>query len=164
MSFKSTILIASAVTSLAAAPVSADPQRGHASVPPPHGGPKSVAPPAAPRPATAPATPAVNPVAAKISTMPQLNAKITALLPPNMTLDAASAGSKNQGQFIAALHVSRNLGIPFDALKSDMTTRHMSLGRSIQDLSRSADASREAKKGEAQATSDLKTAKKRSDR
>ena len=159
MSFKLTILIASAVTSLAAAPVAADPQRGHAVAPPPHGGPKSVAPPAAPRPATAPATPAVNPVAAKISTMPQLNAKITALLPPNMTLDAASAGFKNQGQFIAALHVSRNLGIPFDALKSDMTARHMSLGRSIQDLRSAADASREARKGEAQAASDLKTAK-----
>ena len=164
MSFKLAILIASAVTSLAAAPVSADPQRGHAVVPPPHGGPKSVAPAAAPRPATAPTTPATNPVAAKISTMPQLNAKITALLPPNMTLDAASAGFKNQGQFIAALHVSHNLGIPFDALKSDMTTRHMSLGQSIQDLRSTADASRKAKKGEAQAASDLKTAKNRSDR
>ena len=164
MSFKSAILIASAVTSLAGASVSADPQRGHAVVPPPPGGPKSVAPAAAPRPATAPTTPATNPVAAKIATMPQLNAKITALLPPNMTLDTASAGFKNQGQFIAALHVSHNLGIPFAALKNDMTARHMSLGQSIQDLSSTADASREAKKGAAQATSDLKTAKNRSDR
>jgi len=96
--------------------------------------------------------------------MPQLNAKIAALLPPNMTLDAASAGFKNQGQFIAALHVSRNLGIPFDALKNNMTVRHMSLGQSIQDLSRGADAPREAKKGEAQATVDLKTAKHRGGR
>ena len=164
MSVKSTILIASAVASLAAAPVSADPQRGHGGVPPPHGGPKAVAPAPAPRPTTAPPTSAMNPVAAKISTLPQLNAKIAALLPPNMTLDAASAGFKNQGQFIAALHVSRNLGIPFDALKSNITTRHMSLGQSIQDLRSTADASREAKKGEAQATSDLKTAKNRSDR
>ena len=164
MSFKSAVLIASAVTSFAAAPVSADPQRGHAAGPPPHGGPKSVAPAAAPRPTTTATTPATNPVAAKISTMPQLNAKLTALLPPNMTLDAASAGFKNQGQFIAALHVSHNLGIPFDALKSDMTTRHMSLGQSIQNLRSTADASREAKKGETQAASDLKTAKNRSDR
>jgi hypothetical protein len=164
MSFKLTILIASAVTSLAAAPVSADPQRGHAVVPPPHAaGPKSITPASAPPPKTAPAT-ATNPVAAKISTMPGLNAKITALLPPNMTLDAASAGFRNQGQFIAALHVSHNLGIPFADLKSDMVTRHMSLGQSIQDLTKTADAPREAKKGEAQASSDLKTAKNRSDR
>src|SRR6185436_10792187 len=33
----------------------------------------------------------------------------------------ASLGFKNQGQFIAALHVSRNLGIPFADLKTAMT-------------------------------------------
>jgi hypothetical protein len=165
MFFKLTILIASAVTSLAAAPVSADPQRGHAVVPPPHAaGPKSITPASAPPPKTAPTTAATNPVAAKISTMPELNAKITALLPPNMTLDAASAGFKNQGQFIAALHVSHNLGIPFADLKSDMVTRHMSLGQSIQDLTKTADGPHEAKKGEAQASSDLKAAKNRSHR
>ena len=38
-----------------------------------------------------------------------------------MTLDKASLGFKNQGQFIAALHVSQNLGIPFADLKTAMT-------------------------------------------
>ena len=38
-----------------------------------------------------------------------------------MTLDQASLGFKNQGQFIAALHVSQNLGIPFADLKTAMT-------------------------------------------
>jgi hypothetical protein len=37
-----------------------------------------------------------------------------------MTLDRASAGFKNQGQFIAALHVSQNLNIPFSDLKAVM--------------------------------------------
>jgi len=165
MSFKLTILIASAVTSLAAAPVSADPQRGHAVVPPPHAaGPKSITPAPAAPPKTSPTTSAMNPVAAKISTMPQLNAKISALLPPHMTLDAASAGFRNQGQFIAALHVSHNLGIPFADLKSDMVTRHMSLGQSIHALSTTVDAKHEAKKGETEATRDLKTATNRSSR
>lgn len=166
MSFKYTFLIASAVTSLAAAPVSADPQRGHAVVPPSHAaGPKTVTPAPATSARTAPATtPAINPVAAKISTMPQLNAKVTALLPPNMTLDAASAGFRNQGQFIAALHVSHNLGIPFADLKNDMVTKHMSLGQSIHALSTTVNAQHEAKKGETEATSDLKAAKKRDDR
>ena len=164
MSYKWAILIASAVTSLAAAPVSADPQRGHAVVPPPHAaGPKSIAPAPAP-PKTAPTASAINPVAAKISTMPGLTAKITALLPPNTTLDAASAGFRNQGQFIAALHVSHNLGIPFADLKSNMVTRHMSLGQSIHALSTTVDAKHEAKKGETEATRDLKTATNRSSR
>jgi hypothetical protein len=39
-----------------------------------------------------------------------------------MTLNTASMGFKNQGQFIAALHVSENLGIPFVLLKSHMVT------------------------------------------
>jgi len=38
-----------------------------------------------------------------------------------MTLNEASKGFKNQGQFIAALHVSQNLGIPFADLKTAMT-------------------------------------------
>ena len=44
-----------------------------------------------------------------------------ALLPAGMTLNQASLGFKNQGQFLAALHVSRNLGIPFADLKTAMT-------------------------------------------
>ena len=39
-----------------------------------------------------------------------------------MTLNKASLGFKNQGQFIAAVHVSQNLGIPFTELKSHMVT------------------------------------------
>ena len=46
---------------------------------------------------------------------------MTALLPTGMTLDQASLGFKNQGQFLAALHVSRNTGIPFADLKTAMT-------------------------------------------
>jgi hypothetical protein len=165
MSSKLMILVASAATCLATLPASADPQRGHPVVPPPHAtGPKSATPTPATAPTTAPTAPATNPVAAKIATMPQLNAKITALLPPNMTLDAASAGFRNQGQFIAALHVSHNLGIPFTALKNEMTVQHLSLGQSIQTLSKTADAPREVKRAEAETTTDLKSAKHRSNR
>jgi hypothetical protein len=37
-----------------------------------------------------------------------------------MTLNAASEGFRNQGQFLAALHVSKNLNIPFKDLKAAM--------------------------------------------
>ena len=64
-----------------------------------------------------------------------LSARIQPLLPAGSTFAAASAGFRSQGQFIAALHVSRNLGIPFSQLKADLTERHPdSLGQAIHDL------------------------------
>ncbi len=70
---------------------------------------------------TTTATTPPNPIAQKISSKPNLSTKVQAMLPQGMTLDQASLGFKNQGQFIAALHVSQNLGIPFADLKTAMT-------------------------------------------
>jgi hypothetical protein len=69
------------------------------------------------------------------------------LLPAGMDLKTAEDGFKNRGQFIAALHVSKNLGISFDLLKAKMTgtsvdaatgqtttTTPMSLGKAIHEL------------------------------
>lgn len=57
------------------------------------------------------------------------------LLPDGTNLRTAASGFKNQGQFIAALHVSRNLGIPFNQLKARMTGPNpMPLGKAIQEL------------------------------
>jgi hypothetical protein len=69
-------------------------------------------------------------------------------------LNDASTGFKNQGQFIAALHVSRNLGIPFKSLQDDMTTKKLSLGQSIQNLKHSANATKETEHAERQADDD----------
>jgi hypothetical protein len=52
------------------------------------------------------------------------------LLPAGFTVATASAGFRNQGEFIAALHVSRNLGIPFDQLKAELTEKTSGLARS----------------------------------
>jgi hypothetical protein len=136
-----------------------------------HGRPAALPPPVlAPKPAGKPAVPTrpssttglttapLNPIAQKISSHPQLTSKVTSLLPSGMTLNKASAGFKNQGQFIAALHVSRNLGIPFAKLKTDMTgAKHLSLGQSIQDLKPSAKATTAAHKAETEADRDVKT-------
>jgi hypothetical protein len=106
---------------------------------------------------TSPPTTTLNPIALKISTHPQLASKVTSLLPPGATLNRASTGFKNQGQFIAALHVSRNLGIPFSKLKTDMTgAKHLSLGQSIQDLKPSAKATTAAHQAETEANDDVK--------
>ncbi len=102
----------------------------------------------------------LNPIAAKISSKPQLNTRITAMLPKGMTLNQASMGFKNQGQFIAALHVSQNLGCDcFKQIQTDMTTKHMSLGQAIQDVKKkTANAAVEAQKAETEANDDIKSA------
>jgi len=76
---------------------------------------------------------------ARIQRNPELSEKLQALLPktgPNSTLAGAAMGFRNEGQFIAALHVSKNLGIPFDQLKAKMTTSDppMKLGQAIHAL------------------------------
>lgn len=68
-----------------------------------------------------------------LSKSPVLAARLQSLLPAQTTLDAASEGFKNQGQFIAALHVSHNLNIPFADLKQQMTGPD---GRSLGDAIR----------------------------
>jgi hypothetical protein len=87
-----------------------------------------------------------------------------------MTLDKASLGFKNQGQFIAALHVSQNLGIPFTELKSHMVTvtpgapgqpptatQTGSLGQAIQASKTTAGVTTEVERAETQAADDLQT-------
>jgi hypothetical protein len=104
-----------------------------------------------------------NQIATKISAHPQLLANINGLLPTGMTLEQASAGFKNEGQFIAALHVSRNLDIPFAQLQSEMAGKdHDSLGKAIHDLKPSVDAKASAKEAEQEADADLKAAGKAS--
>jgi hypothetical protein len=103
-------------------------------------------------------SPRLNPIAQKISSHPQKAAKVQALLPAGMTLNQASRGFKNQGQFLAALHVSRNLGIPFSKLKADMTgRRHLSLGQAIQFEKARANATTEVHRAETEANDDLRT-------
>jgi hypothetical protein len=87
---------------------------------------------------------------------PKLQARLQAMLPPGMTLADAAAGFKNQGQFVAALHVSKNLGISFTELKTRMVDDGFSLGQAIQDLKPTANATTEARRGEQQAEADLR--------
>lgn len=108
------------------------------------------------------------------------------LLPGDMMLETAMDGFKNRGQFIAALHVSQNLGIDFALLKEKMTgipatpppsdtstttptttsttpttSEPMSLGKAIQELKPTLTTTQvtvEVKKAEQQATTTEKTA------
>ena len=97
-------------------------------------------------------------IAARIESHPQLASRLRLMLPPGMTLETAASGFKNQGQFIAALHVSKNLGIPFEQLKTEMVTNHHSLGQSIHILKPSADATTEVHRAEREAHDDTHVA------
>jgi hypothetical protein len=116
-------------------------------------------------------TTALNPIALKLKGKP-LGARIEKMLPTTMTLNSASAGFRNQGQFIAAVHVSQNLGIPFADLKAAMlgtaapgtttatnttTSSPLSLGQAIQKLRPSANSTTEAARAQTQATADVST-------
>jgi len=70
----------------------------------------------------------------RLASNSKLSSRLQSLLPPDTKLQTAASGFKSQGQFIAALHVSHNLNIPFDQLKTDMMTKHDSLGAAIRNL------------------------------
>jgi len=90
----------------------------------------------------------------------QLMSRLQPLLPPNMTMATAAQGFKSEGQFIAALHVSQNLKIPFAQLKAEMTgTNHDSLGQAIHALQPNAKEKAAVKMAEQQAKGDIKAAK-----
>src|SRR5205814_156496 len=129
---------------------------------------------------TTTATTPLNPIAQKLQGKP-LGSRLEKMLPKDMTLNTASSGFRNQGQFIAAVHVSQNLGIPFADLKAAMlgskaptsgtsttggsstttgsttttSSTPLSLGQAIHKLRPSADSSTEAAHAQSQATTDL---------
>ena len=103
-----------------------------------------------------------------LSKNPAIGEKIQSLT--GMRASQACTGFKNLGQCVAAAHVSKNLGISFDCLRSDMTgtapqstscpagtgTKSMSLGKAIQKLDPTADQKSESKRGETEAQRDMK--------
>jgi hypothetical protein len=103
-----------------------------------------------------------------LSKAPKLSSQIQ--LMTGMSAADACKNFKNLGQCVAAAHVSKNLGISFDCLKSDMTgtapqttscpagtgTKGMSLGKAIQTLDPTANQKLERKKAESQAQRDMK--------
>jgi hypothetical protein len=117
------------------------------------------APPPAP-PAHSVAHPAPVPVPDKIAANPALVTHLQPLLPSGTTLASAATGFRNQGQFIAALHVSHNLNIPFVQLKAEMTgADHDSLGQAIHELQPAANSRVAVRTAEHQTELDLKVTK-----
>jgi hypothetical protein len=85
----------------------------------------------------------------------KLSSNLQSLLPKGTDMQEASSGFKNLGDFVAAVHVSKNLDIPFSELK-DKVNSGDSLGKAIHELKPDANAKAEAKKAKKQAKADLK--------
>jgi hypothetical protein len=103
-------------------------------------------------------------VATQLERNPGLSTRLAPLVPQGMTLADAATGFKNQGQFVAALHVAQNLGIPFADLKARMTGENpISLGKTIQELRPempSEEVQVTVKRAETQAQEDVREARR----
>ena len=92
-----------------------------------------------------------------------LIARVQPLLPPGASLQAAASGFRGETDFLAALHLSRDLNIPFNELKADLTgaKRHNTLTTALRDLRpelRASGIARQVKKAQRQAQADLQLA------
>jgi hypothetical protein len=107
----------------------------------------------APPQSTAAAAPAAGStkVQQKLQNNTHLANRLQSRLPAGTDLMAASSRFRNLGQFVAAVNVSNNLGIPFDSLKTKMVDGGLSLGQSIHELKPDASATVEAERAETEA-------------
>src|SRR5215469_4985973 len=98
-------------------------------------------------------------ISEKLTDNTKLAGKLENLLGPNTSLamlQADAQGFKNLGQFVAAVHVSHNLGIPFDQLKAKMIgPPKESLGKAIEQLKPSANSKAENKRATDDAKEDM---------
>lgn len=93
----------------------------------------------------------------------KLSSKLLSFFPQGTTLaqlQQDAQGFKNLGQFVAAVHVSHNLGIPFDQLKAKMIGPPTeSLGKAIHALKPDANSTQESKNATKQAKQDINDSK-----
>jgi hypothetical protein len=71
----------------------------------------------------------------RIDRNPRFASRMRDLIPSGTSAREAISGFKNEGQFLAALHASKNLNIPFDELKGKVTgDGSVPLGEAIHSL------------------------------
>jgi len=85
----------------------------------------------------------------------KLSSRLAAKLPAGTDLQLAAGGFKHLGDFVSAVHVSNNLGIPFADLKSRIGAGD-TLGEAIRALKPGVDTAAEARRAQKQAEKELK--------
>jgi hypothetical protein len=97
-------------------------------------------------------------VAKQVTDNPGLTSAVKKLFPEDTDVGAMADGFDSVGQFVSAVHVSRNLEIPWDDLKTRIVTDDASLGEAIHALKpelTSKEVKSETKKAEEQAKKDI---------
>jgi hypothetical protein len=94
----------------------------------------------------------------RIERNPQLASRVHAMLPPGVDLKTAAEGFKDEGQFLAALHASKNLNISFGLIRSKIIA-HKNLGQAIHELQSETNAKAAARAAENEAAADIKTSR-----
>lgn len=92
----------------------------------------------------------------------RLTHKLQTLLPAGENVTEAASGFKNLGKFVAALHVSHNLNIPFTQVKGKVTSGD-SLGKTVHTLNPNLskkEVKSQVKKAKRQAKADIKASHK----
>jgi len=97
-------------------------------------------------------TPTLTAVQLKLQRNTNLASKLEGRLPAGTDLMTAAEGFRNLGQFVAAVNVSNNLGIPFVDLKTRMVDDGMSLGQAIKAERPNVDSTTELRRAETEAT------------
>jgi hypothetical protein len=95
------------------------------------------------------------PAAEHLAANPKLSSKLGPFFPAGANLQQEAAGFKNLGEFVAAAHVSHNLGIPFGQLRTRMAGGQ-SLGDAIHDMKPDVNHRAEERKARDQAAKDIK--------
>lgn len=87
---------------------------------------------------------------------PALSSKLEGMLPAGTSVQDAASGFKSVREFAATVHLSHQLNIPFDQLKTKVTGGQ-SLEQAVRDLKPGTDAKAEVKKARDQAREDIKS-------
>lgn len=91
--------------------------------------------------------------------MPQLVKRLKPFLNDAADMNAVSAGFQTAEDFAATVHASRNLRVPFVALKQKVVDEGKTLAAAIQAVKPAADASLEADLARSEARADLTSIK-----
>jgi hypothetical protein len=106
--------------------------------------------------------PTLTPVQQKLQRNTTLASKLQSRLPAGTDLNAAAAGFRNLGQFVAAVNVSNNLGLDFPTLKTAMVVDGNSLGQAIQAQKTTVDGNTVATRAERDADVEIRSTEKAS--
>ena len=102
----------------------------------------------------------LTPVQQKLQRNTTLASKLQSRLPAGTDLNAAAAGFRNLGQFVAAVNVSNNLGLDFPTLKTAMVVDGNSLGQAIQAQKTTVDGNTVATRAERDADVEIRSTEK----